>query len=81
VQDYLTNYYQTVYDDNTIRSLSWASSNLVDYYTDITTHIASYPAYNWPMYVRYSVFPDIYGYFEVPKLVEFWNDKLNLSVE
>ena len=70
--DYLTNYYQTTYEDSSIRSLYWVNDNLTNYYDTITHYISSYPVYNWPLYARYTVFPDIYGYFEVPKLLEYW---------
>ena len=76
VTNYLTDYYQTVYDDSNVRSLAWASTELQPYYSTIVDYIQNYPVYNWPLYARYSVFPDIYGYFEPSKLVEFWKDPL-----
>ena len=57
------------------RNIYWAEDNLpADYYGYLTNYLQYYPAYDWPAAVRYTAFPDIYGYIETDKLLELWGE-------
>ena len=42
----------------------------------MTTYVKTVPAYEWPLTIRYTVFPEIYGYLEKSYIIESWTSFL-----
>ena len=62
------------------RNFAWVEGSLGSDIADhVWTYISSTPAYEWPLTARYTVFPEIYGYLEVPDLLKSWDELLKIE--
>ena len=62
------------------RNFAWVEGSLGSDIADhVWTYISTTPAYEWPLTARYTVFPEIYGYLEVPDLLKSWDELLKIE--